>query len=75
MFCLNLKKLKVYQFNADTEWMIIIAYYRGWLEDYKNNSFIKNIISNLSGYDVIIAPISDNRMFDIIAEFVVGEDY
>ena len=72
-FCLNLKNLKVYQFNVDTEWMITIAYYRGWLEDYKNNSFIKNIISKLSGYDVIIAPIADNRMFDIIAEFVEGE--
>ncbi len=53
--------------------MIAIAYYRGWLDDYKDSSLIQKLISKLSGYDVIIAPIADNRMFDIIAEFVGNE--
>ena len=72
-FCLNLSGLKAYKFNVNTEWMIAIAYYRGWLGDYKDSSLIQKLISKLSGYHVIIAPIADNRMFDIIAEFVGNE--
>lgn len=53
--------------------MIATAYYRGWLDDYKDSSLIKKLISKLSDYDVIIGPIADNRMFDIIAEFVGNE--
>ena len=72
-FCLNLKNLKIYKFNVDTEWMIAIAYYKGWLENYKDTPLINNLVNKLSNYDVIIAPIADNRMFDIIAEFVGSE--
>lgn len=72
-FCLNTKNLKIYKFGVDTEWMIAIAYHRGWLENYKNNSLVEKIVGKLPSYDIIIAPIADNRMFDIIAEFVEGE--
>jgi len=71
-FKLNLKDLKIYKFNVDIDWMISIAYYRGWLEEYKNSPIIKNIINKTSECDVIIAPIADNRMFDIITEYVEG---
>ena len=72
-FRLNLNDLKIYKFNVNTEWMIAIAYFRGWLNDYKDSPLIKRLVSKLSDYDVIIAPIADNRMFDIIAEFVENE--
>ena len=72
-FGLNLANLKTYKFNVDTEWMIAIAYFRGWLNDYKDRPYIKAILDKLVGCDVIIAPIADNRMFDIITEFVEGE--
>lgn len=72
-FHLNLRDLKTYKFNVNTEWMIAIAYFRGWLNDYKDSPLIKRLVSKLSDYDVIIAPIADNRMFDIIAEFVENE--
>ena len=72
-FGLNLNDLKIYKFNVNTEWMIAIAYFRGWLNDYKDSPLIKRLVSKLSDYDVIIAPIADNRMFDIIAEFVENE--
>jgi len=71
-FKLNLKDLKIYKFNVDIDWMISIAYYRGWLEEYKNSPFIKNIINKTTECDIIIAPIADNRMFDIIIEYVEG---
>lgn len=72
-FRLNLNDLKIYKFNVNTEWMIAIAYFRGRLKDYKDSPLIKRLVSKLSDYDVIIAPIADNRMFDIIAEFVENE--
>ena len=71
-FNLNLSNLNIYKFNVDTEWMIAIAYYRGWLEEYKESTFIKTIINKIKECDVIIAPIADNRMFDIITEYVEG---
>ena len=71
--CLNQKDLRTYQFNVNTEWMMAIAYFRGWLGDYKDCPLVKKLIDKLSSYDVIIAPIADNRMFDIIAEFVQNE--
>lgn len=71
-FELNMSGLKTYKFNVDTEWMIAIAFYRGWLEDYKESPFIKSIIDKISDCDVIVAPIADNRMFDIITEYVEG---
>ena len=72
-FNLNLNNLKIYKFNVNAEWMITIAYFRGWLDDYKDSSLIQKLISKISNHDVIVAPIADNRMFDIIAEFVENE--
>ncbi len=72
-FRLDLRNLKMHKFEVDTEWMIAIAYFRGWIDEYKNSRFVKDILNEISHCDVIIAPIADNRMFDIIAEFVEGD--
>ncbi len=69
-FKLCLSDLKIYKFNVNTEWMIAIAYFRGWIDDYKDCTCIKSILDKMNACDVIIAPIADNRMFDIIADFV-----
>ena len=72
-FRLNTNNLKMYRFNVDNNWMLSIAYFRGWLRDYENNEVIKRILKTIQDVDVIIAPIADNRMFDIINEFVENE--
>ncbi len=71
-FKLDLKNLKVYKFDVDTEWMIAIAYFRGWIDEYADSPYIKSVLNKIKDADAIIAPIADNRMFDIIAEFVEG---
>ena len=71
-FKLDLKDLRIYRFNVDTEWMIAIAYFRGWIKDYKECNYIKKILKKIQNCDIIIAPIADNRMFDIIMDFVEG---
>lgn len=70
---LNLIDLKTTTFKVDTEWMIAISYFRGQLNNYKNSKYIQNLVNKINNIDIIIAPIADNRMFDIISEFVRGE--
>ncbi|MBO7078529.1 MAG: DUF3990 domain-containing protein [Bacilli bacterium] len=71
-FLLNLSGLKIVEFNVEQEWMFAIAYYRGWLDKYKDHVRIKRIREKVENADIIIAPIADNKMFDLIDEFVTG---
>lgn len=73
VFKLLLDDLKMVRFNVSREWMLAIAYYRGWINQYKENGIIKEIINKVEESDIIVAPIADNKMFDIISEFVRGE--
>ena len=73
MFTFNPKNLKKIEFKVDTEWVLAIAYYRGYLEKYKNHRYIKRIIEKINNADYIVAPIADNTMFDIIKRFTDGE--
>lgn len=72
-FRLDTSSLVVKKFNVSKEWLLAISYYRGWLNRYKDNTIIKDVIKEVENSDVIVAPIADNRMFDIISEFVRGE--
>lgn len=69
----NQKNLKYIKYKVDQEWMLTIAYYRGLLEKYKNHPKIIKIIEKSKNCDYIIAPIADNRMFQIINSFINGE--
>lgn len=71
-FSLNKIDLKILKFNVNQEWMLAIAYYRNQINKYSNNKIIKKIIKDVDSADVIIAPIADNRMYDIIREFLDG---
>ena len=72
-FKLNINGLNIYKFNVDNDWMLAIAFFRGWLKDYESHNVIKKILKSIQNVDIIIAPIADNRMFDIINEFVENE--
>jgi len=61
------------QFDVDTNWMLTIAYFRGRLEPYKDNKLIRRLIEPFKNVDYVIAPIADNRMFQIIDTFIDGE--
>lgn len=72
-FALNTKGLNIGKYFVNKDWMLTIAYYRGWLEKYKDNQYIKELVMRAESVDLIIAPIADNRMFDLISEYVRGE--
>ena len=65
--------LKCKRYKVDQEWMMTIAYYRGVLDEYRGHPIIKRLIEKSRECDYIIAPIADNRMFQIINSFTGGE--
>lgn len=65
--------LKHRQFRVDQEWMLTIALCRGRIEAYRDHPAVKKLHEKLRSCDYIIAPIADNRMFQLIDEFTEGE--
>lgn len=72
-FKYSLEGLKIKRFECDLEWMLAICHYRGTIKDFDDNKIIKKIISEIENADVVIAPIADNKMFYIMAQFTDGE--
>ena len=69
----NDSNLKCQRYKVDQEWMMTIAYYRGALDEYRDHPTVKALIEKSRDCDYIIAPIADNRMFQIINSFIDGE--
>ena len=65
--------LKSKEFHVDRDWMLMIAYFRNRLGEYANSNVIQDLLTELRDIDYIIAPIADNRMFEIIDQFIDGE--
>ena len=61
------------QLNVDRDWMLLIAFFRNKLTEYADHPVIQKLLTKLENVDYIIAPIADNRMFEIIDSFIDGE--
>lgn len=72
-FKYSLDHLKVKKFDCDLEWMLAICYYRGTLGNYATNPLVEKVVKEIEAADVVIAPIADNKMFYIMAQFTDGE--
>ncbi len=72
-FKYTLEDLNIKRFQCDLEWMIAICYYRGKLRDYSSNPIVDKIVTEIEMADVVIAPIADNKMFYVMAQFIDGE--
>lgn len=53
--------------------MLAICYHRGTRGPYSDSEKIKHIEDKINTADVIIAPITDNKMFYVMAQFTDGE--
>lgn len=69
----KLKGLKVKEYSVSMEWMLLVSYYRGVLSSFSNSKLIKELVSTCEKYDVIIAPIADNDMYETMNKFARGE--
>lgn len=67
------RKLKCLKFGVDTKWMIAIAYFRGKINEYKDHPLVEEVVLEVENADFVMAPIADNRMFQIIDSFIDGE--
>ena len=72
-FRYSLKDLNICRFDCSMEWMLAICYHRGTLGSYSENEKVRNIIDKVNKADVVIAPIADNKMFYVMAQFTEGE--
>lgn len=71
-FGLYLKDLNVYSFKLDIDWAISVAYNRGLLNKFSSSKKLEKIINKSKKADIIVAPIADNRILEIIGEFAKG---
>lgn len=69
----DLKELTIKEFDISQEWMLAVCYYRGRLEEYQNHPIIKSIIKSIEDADIVIAPIADNNMYEIMNQFARGD--
>ena len=51
----------------------MVCYYRNQIDRFKENKIVKDIIKEVEEADVIIAPIADNNMFEIMNQFARGD--
>lgn len=70
LMSLNTQGLKSVKFSVDDNWMLAVAAFRDTLGDYINNDRVQKILDKINKADYIIAPIADNRMFELIDAFI-----
>lgn len=61
------------EFSVSRDWMLLIAYFRERLGEYADSAVMRELVKQVEGVDYIVAPIADNRMFEIIDQFIDGE--
>lgn len=71
--CQLSKDLKIKEYDVTHEWMILISYFRGKIDDYKDSKYLKKLLDEIKDVDIIVAPIADNTMYDILDDFSAGE--
>ena len=68
----HLEKLKIKIFDVTKEWMILVAYFRGRIDEYASSKYLKELVDSIKDVDIIVAPIADNSMYAIINDFIEG---
>lgn len=66
-------ELRKKEFSVDREWMYAILYYRGAFQDKKIPAEVRKIVEEAEKLDYLIAPIADNKMYEILGDFMKGE--
>lgn len=73
IFDFDIGNSKIKEYTVSKEWMILIAYFRGKLNEYEDSPYIKKLLKELEGVDVVIAPIADNTMYTTLDDFINGK--
>ena len=57
----------------ELDWMLAVAWFRGKLGEYADHPMLRAARERIERADCVVAPIADNRMFEIIDSFAEGE--
>ena len=61
------------QFNVSIDWMLAICYFRNMIPQYANHPKIQEILNKINNCDYVLAPIADNKLYEVIESFVNEE--
>ena len=69
----DLTGLRVLEIDANIDWAMVIAFHRGKLEHIKGSKIYHKYAGFLSGCDMVIGDIANDRMFVVLDRFFSGE--
>lgn len=70
---LDLTGLKVLKVEMNLEWAMLIAYYRGYMDEVTGSEIYKKYERLADGYDVILGYIANDRMYRVMKNFFEKE--
>lgn len=65
----NPEGLNKAQFNVSVDWMLAVCWYRNKIPEYADSPRIQKIRNKVDNCDYVLAPIADNKMFEVIDAF------
>ena len=65
-------KLNSIEIDADIDWAMLVAFYRGRMDKIKGTSFYEKYSTFDSGKDLVIGSIANDRMFYVLDNFFQG---
>lgn len=66
---MNLKGLKCLDVEIGIDWAMLIAYFRGYMDNEKGTAIYEKYAHMAEGYDVIIGYIANDRMYQVLTDF------
>lgn len=65
----DMSGLNVLVIDDKLDWAMLIAFYRGYMDDIKGTSIYSKYSQMADGYDVIVGYIADDRMYQVLTDF------
>jgi len=69
----DLTGLRVLEIEVGIDWALLIAYHRGKMEHIKGSDIYQKYAELLSGCDMVVGDIANDRMFMVLDRFFSGE--
>lgn len=69
----DLTGLKVLNVEMNLEWAMLIAYYRGYMDEVRGSEIYRKFEKMAEGYDVIYGYIANDRMYRVMKSFFEKE--
>ena len=65
----DMKDLRVLDVEMGLDWAMLIAYYRGYMDDEAGSAIYKKYAHMADGYDVMVGYIANDRMYQVLTDF------